>query len=248
MKRLLGILLLLAVPASAEQPVFTGEMWQAIRPVYTKILEHPFLEGLSDGSLPRSHFQFFLVQDSHYLRAFGQALSVLAAKAPRAEWSITLNQHAANALIEERRLHESILGSYGLSQSAIDATPIATANYAYTNHLLVAAYQRPFGEGLAALLPCYWIYWETGKELKKRGSRNPDYQRWIDQYAGEDYGKVVQQVLDIMNTEAATMNAGSRRAAKDLFVLSARYEYMFWDMAWREENWENWDGGNFSAR
>ena len=87
------------------------------------------------------------------------------------------------------------------------------------------------------MLPCYWIYWEVGKELTQRGSRNPDYQRWIDQYAGEDYGATVRQVLAIMNAEAAGLSERSRQGALALFETSARYEYMFWDMAWREEQW-----------
>ncbi len=32
-------------------------------------------------------------------------------------------------------------------------------------------------EGMAAVLPCYWIYWEVGKELKRRGSKNAACQR-----------------------------------------------------------------------
>jgi thiaminase/transcriptional activator TenA len=233
----LTLVLLLSIPAFSAEASFTDELWSAIRPVYAKTLEHPFLKGLTNGSLPRSRFEFYLLQDGHYLRAFGQALSVLAAKAPREEWAITLNEHAAEALKTERRLHESILGSYGLSKDAIAKAVVAPANYAYASHLLAAVHQRPFAEGLAAMLPCYWIYWEVGKELKKKGSSNPAYQRWIDQYAGEEYGEVVGQVLEMMNAEAAHMDTRSRRAAKELFLLSARYEYMFWDMAWREQKW-----------
>jgi len=213
-------------PSVAEQP-FTDTLWAEIRPIYAKTIEHPFLKGLSDGSLPREPFEFYLLQDAHYLRAFGEALSVLAAKAPREEWAITLNEHAADALRTERRLHESILGSYGVTRSAMAGAAIAPTNHAYTSHLLAAVHQRPFAEGLAAMLPCYWIYWEVGKELKKRGSKNPDYQKWIDQYAGEEYGKVVRQVLDMMNAEAARLDPQSQRRARDLFVISSRYEYMF---------------------
>jgi len=236
--RLLGLALALVPPAgmsAAER--FTDELWNAARPVYEKTLQHPFLTGLADGTLPRSRFEFYLLQDSHYLRAFGQALSVLASKAPREEWAIALNEHAADALKTERQLHESILASYGLTRSAIANAVVAPSNHAYTSHLLAAVHQRPFAEGLAAVLPCYWVYWEVGKALKKKGSKNPDYQRWIDQYAASEYGKVVRQVLDMMDAEAASLDPRSRQAAKHLFVLSARYEYMFWDMAWREEKW-----------
>ena len=41
----------------------------------------------------------------------------------------------------------------------------------------------------------------------------------------------------MMNQQARDMTPGDRARAIALFTLSARYEYMFWDMAWREEQW-----------
>ncbi len=102
MRRLCGLRVLalsfaLMVPCcQATEPSFSDELWSDIRPLYEKTLKHPFLAGLSDGSLARSRFQYYLVQDAHYLRAFAKVLSVLAAKAPRAEWAITLNQSPQN--------------------------------------------------------------------------------------------------------------------------------------------------------
>jgi thiaminase/transcriptional activator TenA len=232
-----AVLAAVAGLASAPAAEFTEELWRGIEPIYRTTLDHPFLKGLTDGTLPRARFQFYLLQDAHYLRAFGQALSLLAAKAPKEEWAITLNQHAAESIQVERQLHEQVLGSYGVAAEVIRNTPMAPANYAYTNHLLAAAYRGSFADGLAAVLPCYWIYWEVGKELKKKGSKDKDYQRWIDQYSGEEYGAVVRQVLDMMSAEAARMDPEARQRARRLFELSARYEYMFWDMAWRREQW-----------
>jgi thiaminase/transcriptional activator TenA len=217
------------LPAVAAD--FTDELWTNADPVYEEILKHPFLSGLTRGDLPKSRFQFYLAQDAQYLRSFSRALSILAAKAPEEKWSILLNRHAVETLEVERELHESLLDSRNRSGEK------APTNLAYTNHLLVSVSQRPFGEGLAALLPCYWIYWEVGKELRKRGSPDPEYQRWIDQYAGEEYGSAVREVLAIMNLEATRLSARSRQEAQRLFEISARYEYMFWDMAWREELW-----------
>jgi thiaminase (transcriptional activator TenA) len=230
------LLTLLAWPGLAKSG-FTVELWSAIGPVYSRTLEHPFLKGLSDGTLPRARFRFYLLQDAQYLRAYSQALNVLAAKAPREEWAITLSTHAVDALRTERQLHESILRSYGVTEKQMREAKVAPSNLAYTNHLLATAYQRPFGEALAAMLPCYWIYREVGKELKKRGSSNPHYRRWIQQYADPAYGQAVEQVLAMMNQEARGMSSASRARAVELSVTSAHYEYMFWDMAWREEQW-----------
>ncbi len=241
--------LLLAAPASSfaqslaqssaqSQPSnFTDELWSEIQPLYAKTLEHPFLTEMADGMLPQEKFQYYLIQDAHYLRRFSHALSVLAAKAPRPEWSVTLNEHAAETLQGEQQLHLSIGKSFGVSPEEFISATVAPLNTAYTNHLIAAAYSRPFAEGLAALLPCYWIYWEVGKQMVQKGSKVPYYQRWIDQYAGEEYGQQVQTVLDMMNALAAEQDAPSRQRMRQLFVTSARYEWMFWDMAYRLERW-----------
>lgn len=231
--RVLG-LVLAAVPLWGGE--FTSQLWAGIGPIYEKTIRHPFLRGLAGGTLPREKFQFYLLQDRRYLRVFGQALSVLASKAPRAEWATTLNRHAIDSLQEERLLHERILASWGVPAASMEA-PMAPSTYAYTNHLLAAVHRLSFAEGLAAVLPCYWIYEEVGKELKKRGSKDPAYQKWIDTYAGDEYGAVVKQVLAMMDEEAARSSPAVRQSARELFVVSARYEYLFWDAAWRLEKW-----------
>jgi thiaminase/transcriptional activator TenA len=236
---MLRVLLTLALSAciQVDAQQFTEQLWREALPVYRKTLEHPYLRGLSDGSLPKSKFEFYLIQDSHYLRAFGQALNVLASKAPREDWAITLGRHAVEALQVEHELHTSLLGQSGITRERIAASEVAPSNYAYTSHLLATASQGTFAEGLAAVLPCYWIYWEVGKELKKAGSKDPAYQRWIEQYAAPGYGKVVQQVLEIMNTHSARLSPDELERSRKAFVRSARYEYLFWDAAWREERW-----------
>ena len=215
----------------------TGALWGAIEPVYAAILAHPFLRGLTDGSLPPETFRFYAVQDALYLRDFARALSLAAAHAPREEWIIMLNEHAAGALTVERTLHESFFADWGLSPEAVAATPLAPTNLAYTTYLLAVAYGRPFHEAIAALLPCYWIYWEVGKTLERAGSRDPLYARWIGTYASEEFGAVVRAVLACTDTLAAGLGDDDRAAMHRHFVTTSRYEWMFWDMGWRREPW-----------
>src|SRR5207245_10785308 len=128
-------------------------------------------------------------------RDFARALSVAAARAPREEWIIMFNEHAAGALKVEMTLHESFFKDFGLSPEEVAATPLAPTNAAYTSYLLAVAYGRTFRQALAALLPCYWIYWEVGKALERAGSADPLYKRWIGTYASEEFGTVVRAVL-----------------------------------------------------
>lgn len=221
----------LTLPAGAAEAKYSAGLWEAARPLYAKIVQHPFLRGLADGTLARAKFDYYLKQDALYLWEFARALSVLAAKAPRQDWMSTLNQHAIDAVQTEMALHKDLL------KESAGGAGMAPANRAYTSHLLASVHQRPFFEGLAAMLPCYWVYWEVGKELKKRGSKDPDYQRWIDQYADPSFGAAVNAVLAMIDAEAQRAGPEERARARELFLLSVRYEYMFWDMAWREQEW-----------
>jgi thiaminase (transcriptional activator TenA) len=216
---------------------FTKDLWQSIEPIYAAILRHPFLRGLTDGSLPRESFKFYAVQDALYLREFARALSLAGAKAPEDDWIIMFNEHAAGALKVERSLHESFFQEFGFTHEAVASTPLAPTNLAYTSYLLAIAYGRPFHEVLAAVLPCYWIYWEVGKELERTGSADPLYKRWIGTYASEEFGSVVRDVLAAADKVAERLTTAEREAMRAHFVTTSRYEWMFWDMGLRREAW-----------
>jgi thiaminase/transcriptional activator TenA len=216
---------------------FTADLWRSIEPIYAAILRHPFVMGLTDGSLPRPSFEFYAVQDALYLREFARSLSLAAARAPRDEWIIMFNEHAAGALKVERALHESFFAEFGLGPGDVAATPLAPTNQAYTSYLVAVAHAAPFHEAVAALLPCYWIYWEVGKALERRGSPDPLYTRWIGTYASAEFGSVVEAVLDCADTLAGQLDPDSREAMRRHFVTTSRYEWMFWDMGYRRESW-----------
>ena len=216
---------------------FTADLWRSIEPVYAAILGHPFVAGLTDGSLPRPSFQFYAVQDALYLREFARALSIAAARAPRDEWIIMFNEHAAGALKVERELHEGFFKEFGLGPGDVASTPLAPTNLAYTSYLLAVAHTAPFHEAVAALLPCYWIYWEVGKELERTSSRDPLFARWIATYASEEFGSVVRAVLEATDLTAAAVTEDGRTAMRGHFVTTSRYEWMFWDMGLRRETW-----------
>ena len=216
---------------------FTAELWKSIEATYAAILRHPFLTGLTDGSLARQSFQFYAVQDALYLREFARALSIAAARAPHEDWIIMFNEHAAGALKVERALHESFFREFGLSHKEVASTPLAPTNLAYTSYLLAVAYAAPFHEVIAALLPCYWIYWEVGKELERGGSPDPLYARWIGTYASAEFGTIVRAVLAATDATAERLQQDERSAMRRHFLVTSRYEWMFWEMGYRRESW-----------
>ena len=215
---------------------FTAELWAGITGTYGAILAHPFLAGLTDGSLPPDAFAFYVVQDALYLQRYAQALAAVASRAPDAAGVEMFARHAADAIAVERTLHGSLLAALGIDPAAAGAAEPAPTTLAYTSYLL-AATGGSYAEGVGAVLPCYWIYWEVGQELLRRGSPDARYQKWIGTYGGEEFGEVVRQVLAVTDRLGPGLSPGERALVHRHFRVTSRYEWMFWDMGYRKESW-----------
>jgi thiaminase (transcriptional activator TenA) len=216
---------------------FTDELWRGSADIYRAILAHPFVAGLTDGSLPQEAFVFYVVQDALYLHGYAQSLAAVASRAPDAAGTLMFARDAAGIVAVERTLHDSLLGDLGIDPASIATAEPAPTTLAYTSYLLAAVRGGSYAEGVGAVLPCYWIYWEVGKELLRRGSPDARYQKWIDTYGGEDFGGVVRQVLAATDKIGPGLAPAERVLVHRHFRATSRYEWMFWDMSYRRETW-----------
>jgi thiaminase/transcriptional activator TenA len=216
---------------------FTESLWISIEDIYDKILKHPFIQGLIDGSLDEEAFRFYVIQDALYLRDYARGLALLGAKAPNDQWLLRFLEHARDVIVVERALHDSFFKDWDLKEENFRSIPMAPTNLLYTSYLLRIAYDRPFPEILGCFLPCYWIYWEVGKELEKSGSPRELFRRWIGTYSSEQYGSIVQQVLDVMNQVAQRAGEEDLKLIRNHFVMTSKLEYLFWDMGFHKQAW-----------
>ena len=220
-----------------EREGFTNELWRSITSIYNEILAHPFLRGLTDGTLTEERFRFYVLQDAVYLREYARALSLAGVRSRDEDALVMFDEHSAGAITVERSLHEGFLQNLGVTQDEANQTAPSPTTLAYTSYLLKIASLSDYPEVLGAVLPCYWIYWEVGKALLERGSPNPMYQKWIDTYGSEEFGSLVEAVLDLTDRACEDLNSSQKARVTDAFVTTSRYEWMFWDAAWRLEGW-----------
>jgi thiaminase (transcriptional activator TenA) len=223
--------------AASGSPALTAQLWAAAATIYSAILEHPFITGLADGSLERSSFQFYIVQDGHYLHGFARALALLAARAPTEAMTGLFARHTDAVITVERSLHSELLASLTTTRGDGSATGVAPTTLAYASYLLATCATESFADGVAAVLPCYWMYREVGRTLLSNSSPDPLYARWVDAYGSNDFDRAVGEMLELTDSIGIPLNARDRQSATDHFVITARYEWMFWDAAYRRLGW-----------
>jgi|SRR5215469_459664 len=216
---------------------FSAELWHDACGIYAAILAHPFVTGLSDGSLPDESFDFYVIQDALFLRKYALALVAVADRAPEAACAEMFARHAADIVSAEMVLHRSLFAELGIDLASVTSADEAPTTLAYTSYLLAATGTGSYAEGVGAVLPCYWIYWEIGKHLSRKGSPNPRYQRWIDAYSADDFSGRAREVIAEADRLGGEMPAAEREQVRRHFRATSRYEWMFWDMGYRRENW-----------
>lgn len=131
----------------------------------------------------------------------------------------------------------SLLADLGVDGAAVDAAQEAPTTLAYSSYLLAATGGGSYAEGVGAVLPCYWIYWEVGKHLLGQGSPSPRYQKWIDTYGAEEFSAAALEVIAVADQLGPGLAPAERTRVRQRFRTTSRYERMFWDMGYRQERW-----------
>jgi thiaminase/transcriptional activator TenA len=216
---------------------FSREVWDRNAAIYETIRTMPFNAQLASGSLSEAQFKNYITQDAHYLVGFGRALTLAAAKAPDPDRIVQFAKAAEGALVVERALHGSFFKQYGVTPQVFAQTPLSPACHHYVCYLLATAYGEPYEVLLAALLPCFWIYAEVGRDIHARAAPANPYQAWIDTYAGEEFHAAVRAMIAATDEAAADIASGLRTRMHAAFTRATQLEWVFWDAAFRLEIW-----------
>ncbi len=217
---------------------FTVQLRRRSQRIWRAIEGHAFLRELHAGTLPMNRFSYFILQDYVYLLDFAQVLCLGGSKSPDLKILELFCRHALGAVEVERSFHAGFGKSLGLSGQQLDAVPKGPITQAYIAHLQSVARGGSLAELVAAVLPCYWIYGEIGRRLYRNRPRKPKiYREWIETYASESFWRPVREQIQLMDRLGAAASGNEKKRLTEHFIVSSRYEFMFWDQAYRVESW-----------
>ena len=177
------------------------------------------------------------MQDALYLAQYSRILAMAGVKGPDAETLRAFGSCALEAVAVEQALHERYLKEFGVDPARLaDAEPSPDC-LGYTSFLLATAYHEPWEVLVAALLPCFWIYWDVGTRVARHAAADNPYRAWIDTYADEGFGEAVRTVIGITDRAADTTTQAIRTRMMTAFIRSTQYEWLFWDGAYQQRGW-----------
>ncbi|WIB64719.1 TenA family protein [Curtobacterium sp. MCBD17_040] len=211
---------------------FTDEVWETVAPIRDAVDALPFLVALERGSLPRATFLHYLEQDAAYLGAYARVLAAAATRADDAADLAFWSNAAANAVAVERQLH----ASHGVDGSSVAPSPTCVA---YTSYLLSLTASSSYPVIVAGVLPCFWLYDDVGRRLRHRVGDldGHPYGDWIGTYGDPGFTAVTAEARDVVDRAADAASAHQVEQMRQAFTTASRYEWMFWDAAWRHEVW-----------
>ena len=137
--------------------------WEAAAPLIAVTEKHPFLVAMVDGTLSEENFRYYVVQDALYLEQFADCLRILSNnKDISREDSERLKDFAKGAEEAELSLHNSFFKEWNINAEGAEEMPNCLL---YTSYMKRIVATRPHAEGLAVLLPCFWVYMHVGQQM-----------------------------------------------------------------------------------
>lgn len=218
---------------------FSEELKKAGEGIWREIHAHPFVQGIGDGSLPQEAFRFYMGQDYVFLIEYARVLALAVSKGGGLE---TMGKFAGlldATLNREMEIHRAYAARFGLTHADLEAAVLAPTARAYTRHLLEIAFSGGLPEIAVGLMPCQWGYADLGAHLFREGDvsgANP-YADWIRTYASEEFRSIADWLCGLVDRLGRDLSPASKRALEKIFLLSSRYEYLFWEMSYRREIW-----------
>jgi thiaminase/transcriptional activator TenA len=214
-------------------------VWAENAPFYQKIFDHPYNQELLSGKLDEAVFREFIVQDYLFCQNYKKVHAILLAKAPDPEAERFMTGIIKAIDEEVDALHKVCVQKYHITEQELTEPPAYPSTELYNSYLVRVATLEPFAVGLAATLPCHWVYFQVGRDMKKvEKTPNNRYQAWIDQYGSTTWEKSeTKRIVELAERHLQAAPEEIRVKMKQAFVTAMKLEYMFWDGVHRGARW-----------
>ena len=204
--------------------------------VWKRIVDHPFVVELYQGSLPMEKFKSYILQDYAYLVDAVKNFSIIASRAHSVDLMRETVEIAHLEATGEFQGYEDLLHTLGYTlDDVMDVEPLPV-NLSYRSFLLNTSLLRSSQEALVSVLPCFWSYRDIAlyHQDALNSNTNKIYVDWASVYLSEDYAELVEKLRRLVDRVCGDF---PYERLKLPFLMASRYEYMYWDSVYKMEKW-----------
>jgi len=202
---------------------FSQKLWQQNQDLVEASLNHPFVQGIADGSLDQRCFAFYVAQDAFFLESFARAYSIAAAKAVDWEGFNTFHQ-LAGGVLAELNLHQRYAQQWGIEIKEVTPSVVTRR---YTDFLLATAWARDIGLTACAMTPCMRLYYFLGTQLAQNQAGTHQYSDWIKTYDDAEFGQLVATLEGLVDRYLIAEEKGN-----NIYRYALQCENDFFAAAW----------------
>jgi thiaminase/transcriptional activator TenA len=218
---------------------FSAQLRQEAEPIFQAIFNHPFLQGIARGELQKEQLIHYVKQDFEYLNVYMNIYGLGISKCRDRRDIAMFHDKIGFILNSEIHPHNNLCRVAGVNYEDLQGYRLAPTALHYTRHMLSVAHQGTLGEIYAVLLACPWTYIEAAQNIIETVQPGPDhpFYEWIMFYGDQSIRPRMMDMIQRLDDRADKANKDERARMKEHFMLSCQLEYMFFDMAYKLEEW-----------
>ena len=193
---------------------------------WERLLAHPFVSSMADGTLRPETFRFYLRQDDYYLDVLLRCMGAFVSRAPDRPARRLGVRLLAGTLSGELEMHDDLIG-----RDATEGLEVCDAALAYEAFLLRIAMEGDATAILVSMTPCIASYREIAARYEGRiRSHIPAaYAEWFATYGGDEYGALVEDTLAWLDGAIPSLDGVAGKRLRSIFSEAASLERRFWD-------------------
>ncbi|MDO5746539.1 MAG: hypothetical protein Q4P66_02605 [Actinomycetaceae bacterium] len=206
---------------------WTHMLWNLSGAVVKEMLNLEFIKQLQQGTLSQQYYWAFQRQDVLYLRSFAQVLRTLSIQATSREDNLYWRKSSVEVEQSYRQLHIDVTNNCASpALRGIATMPMSSVTKGYTDYLLEQA-PKGYLMGVAAALPCGWLYCELGWAMASYVHTHHPYHNWLTMYTGDEWDSSTKQFICIVEQQFAMADPLKRAQAARVYLESALWEKRF---------------------
>ncbi|ETW95736.1 TenA family protein [Candidatus Entotheonella palauensis] len=222
----------------------TQSLRQQHRQLWERMVTHPFVYEMGEGTLPVIAFRRYFLQDYVFVNDLVAMTALGMAKAPDLTAANHLNQFLTGILNPENDLFVRAFQELGASEAEYASASANPATQAFGDFLMRVGLEGTFEDVLMLLYVTEGTYLDWGTRLLEAGKRpdNPVYHEWIELHGPAVLGDLVGWIGE--HLDRADL-AHRRIRLEQIFRTALRYEYLFWEAAYHGH--PGWPDQSFEA-